>query len=247
MQQIPLQLAVDRACRFDNFWPGPNKELVDALRWNLVNSSDARWIYLQGAEGTGKSHLLQACCQSLADSGFLALYISFPEFLAYCLSFVDAGTEQGDQWVEAFIDADWLLIDDIEHDFSGEPTQRKMLEECFFQLLNRCLLDRKPQLVFASQKPLNELGFQLPDLRSRLGLVEVMNLKTLSDQEMHEWLDFKAERLGFKFEKDAVAFLLRRWPRDLNALNQALETLNTFSLSQQRRITIPAIRQALSL
>ncbi len=45
----------------DNFIEGQNAEALHSLKQALTNAEDARFIYLWGAQGSGKSHLLQAC------------------------------------------------------------------------------------------------------------------------------------------------------------------------------------------
>ena len=42
-----------------------------------------------------------------------------------------------------------------------------------------------------------------------------------------------------------IWYLLNRLPRDLPSLNAALELLDRYSLSQQRHITLPLVREAL--
>ena len=61
MEQLPLPVQLRADARFDSFWAGINGEPVAALRARGANP-----LWLWGAPGTGKTHLLQAAC---ADAG----------------------------------------------------------------------------------------------------------------------------------------------------------------------------------
>ena len=246
MQQIPLQLVVHKDCHFDNFWVGPHAALVDALRaW--LHSPSFNCQYLQGTDGTGKSHLIQACCHELQSKGLRSMYLGFPELLSYWLERGHDDQGDSDSWVEALLDTDVLFIDDIDEQIVLNASQRKAIDRNLFKLLNRAILAEKPRILFSSKRALEQLPFELEDLRSRLRIMQVLNLIQLSEEQVLEWLEFKAEQLGFKLEDDSAHFLLRRWPRDLHALSQALNRLNEFSLVEKRRVTVPAIKQALGI
>ena len=61
MDQLLLDITPDWQPSFDNFVVGSNCELLSALHHALSGGSSERCIYLWGAAGSGKSHLLQAC------------------------------------------------------------------------------------------------------------------------------------------------------------------------------------------
>lgn len=246
MQQIPLQLVVNKDCQFDNFWAGPHKALIDGLR-NWLRSPAFNCLYLQGAAGTGKSHLIQACCHELQSEGLRSIYMGFPELLSYWLEQGHNEQDDTDGWVEALLDTDVLFIDDIDADIELDAAEREAIDRNLFQLLNRSILAQTPRILFSSQTALEKLSFELKDLRSRLRLMQVLNLTQLSEEQVLGWLGFKAEQLGFKLDDDSAQFLLRRWPRDLHALAQALNRLNEFSLVEKRRVTVPAIKEALGI
>jgi DnaA family protein len=59
----------------DNFIVGQNAEALHSLKQALTYAEEARFIYLWGAQGSGKSHLLQAC-QRIAAQSELPLFIA---------------------------------------------------------------------------------------------------------------------------------------------------------------------------
>lgn len=225
---------------------GPHQTVIDGLR-SWLHSAAFNCLYLQGAAGTGKSHLIQACCHELQSKGLRPVYMGFPELLSYWLEQGHNEQDASDSWADALLDTDFLFIDDIDADIELNAMQREAIDRNLFQLLNRAILTETPRILFGSKTALEQLPFVLEDLRSRLRLLQVLNLAQLSEEQVLAWLGFKAEQLGFKLDDDSAQFLLRRWPRDLHALGQALNRLNEFSLVEKRRVTVPAIKQALGI
>jgi DnaA family protein len=69
MRQLALELASPPAPTLDNFVTGANAEAVAALREMVGGAPAERFIYLWGAPGSGRSHLLRAVLKSLSDAG----------------------------------------------------------------------------------------------------------------------------------------------------------------------------------
>ena len=61
MKQLPLDIQPPSPPKLDNFIAGSNAEALHSLQMAIDGAGDARFIYLWGAAGSGKSHLLQAC------------------------------------------------------------------------------------------------------------------------------------------------------------------------------------------
>lgn len=61
MKQLLLDIQPAPAPTLENFVPGSNAEALHSLYLAATGKADVRFIYLWGAGGSGKSHLLQAC------------------------------------------------------------------------------------------------------------------------------------------------------------------------------------------
>ena len=59
--QLPLGVTLRHRRSFSNFIAGPNAGAVAVLR-NLLAVQTGGVVYLWGGSGSGKSHLLEACC-----------------------------------------------------------------------------------------------------------------------------------------------------------------------------------------
>jgi DnaA family protein len=74
MTQLLLDITPDWWPTFDNFVTGGNQELLSVLQSALTGESRERCIYIWGAEGCGKSHLLQACVSAAQNAHQDAIY-----------------------------------------------------------------------------------------------------------------------------------------------------------------------------
>src|SRR5258706_15399147 len=69
MKQLLLDIAPPPASRLDNFVPGRNRELIAALEALANGTSSERFIYVWGAAGSGRSHLLRAVVDAARRNG----------------------------------------------------------------------------------------------------------------------------------------------------------------------------------
>jgi len=61
LRQLLLDIQPLAPATLDNFIAGSNQEALHNLNMAIEGANEARFIYLWGAPGSGKSHLLQAC------------------------------------------------------------------------------------------------------------------------------------------------------------------------------------------
>lgn len=61
MKQLLLDIQPPAPQTPDNFVIGQNAEAIHSIKQALTGAPEARFIYLWGANGSGKSHLLHAC------------------------------------------------------------------------------------------------------------------------------------------------------------------------------------------
>lgn len=73
MSQLLLDISPERQPSLGNFVAGHNAELLAALCYALGGRGE-RSIYLWGEEGSGKSHLLQACVAAALETQRNAVY-----------------------------------------------------------------------------------------------------------------------------------------------------------------------------
>ena len=222
VDQYPLAFAAGDPPSFDNFVPGPNREAV-ALVQRLAAGRGERYLYLGGAAGTGKTHLLAAAVR--AAGGFY-------------LSPAERGLRPG--VMERLEAAPLVGLDE-----AGAAAGRPEWERALFRLFDD-LEDAGARLVVAARPSPARLGLALPDLASRLASGPVLHLTALPDAELERVLTARARARGFELDPRVAAYLVSRERRDPRHLLSLLDRLDRHSLAARRRITIPFVRDLLA-
>ena len=87
----------------------------------------------------------------------------------------------------------------------------------------------------------------MPDLVSRLQACTSFQLRLLGDEDKQKLLQQKARLRGMELPDEVARFLLNRQQRDIRELVQILDLLDKASIVHQRKLTIPFVKDMLSL
>ena len=218
MKQLALDIALPEAPTLDNFVPGRNAELVVALYALANGASNERFIYLWGADGSGRSHLLRAVVAAARRNGRRTVWF-------------DAQTQ--------VIDAadDVLCAADDVHLLGAEA------QIALFNLHNRIRSGHGALLASGNAAPA-QLRLRA-DLVTRLAAGLVYQLHGLGDEEKSTALRRHADARGLRLSQEVTAYLLRHARRDMPSLLALLDALDRYSLETQRAITVPLLRELL--
>jgi len=225
--QLPLHIGLRDSATFTNFYPANNEQLVAELRRCGMNQGE-HFIFLHGITGTGKSHCLQAVCHDASTQRLQATYLPMREIQSMPVDLLE-GLEQ----------LDIVCIDDIDL-IAGD----EQWEVAIFNLYNR-IRDNSGSLIVAANAKFDELGLVLKDLQSRLAWGLVFKLESLDDTALATALQLRAKIRGMELPDDVVAYILKRSTREMNALFSLLEKLDRESLVEQRKLTIPFVKNYL--
>lgn len=223
--QLPLALRYPPDQCFQT-WLGAPLALAQMQALAAGESRDA--LYLQGGNGSGKTHLLLAACATADAAGRRANYLSLARVRGHARDALQ-GVEQ----------ADLVALDDLDS-VAGHRED----EVALFDLHNR-VRDAGVALVYAARDVPAALPLALQDLRSRLAQCRLVALRVLDDDGRAEVLRQRAALRGLAFDDAALEWLLRRYSRDLADLGTLFDRLDRASLAAQRRLTVPFLRQVL--
>lgn len=226
--QIPLGIGLRDSSVFASFWPGRNRPVVDALL-GLTPHQPPTCVWLHGASGFGKTHLLQALCARAGERGESAAYLPLAEARA-----------MGCDVISGMGELALVCLDDAEAVLGDSDWERALFR------LHQELDEQRGRLVVSANKPPAALPIKLRDLASRLNGGLVLTLQPLDDIEQVEVLKLRAQLRGFDLPEDAAQFLIRRLPRDMTKLCGFLDRLDRASLIAQRRLTVPFVKQVLA-
>lgn len=226
MRQMALGVQLKERATFASFLTGRNVELVAHLR-HLAAATPAGFTWIAGPHAAGKSHLLQAVCAAVA-AGKRAAYLPLESLLPFGPAAID-GAEQ----------LDVACYDDVQTVARLDDWEQKL-----FSLWQRAL-DQGTTLLFAARENPAQVDFGLADLKSRLASSAVFAVRELNDEEQIEALELRASLRGFELPVETARYLQRRYPRDMRSLCEVLDTLDDAAFREQRRITVPFIKQIL--
>lgn len=227
LTQLPLRVQLRDRSTFDSYYAGPNREAVTALR-DLVLAR-APGIYLFGAGGTGKTHLLQAAVHAASSAAQTGVFLGR----------------------EALEDGGAAMLDGVEEArlLAIDSPARVLRSRDFCVALLRCIDARRSQqlpTIFAATEPPERLDCALPDLRTRLTVLAVYGLRDLDDIHRNNLLDHRLRERGLEPAPPLLGFLLARLPRDTASLLVAVDRLDAACLSaKRRRLSIPFAQQVL--
>ncbi len=225
--QIPLQLEPGRADHLDDFVPGPNQNILLAIR-RLLDEPGAG-LFLSGPEGSGKSHLLNALCHAAREKGLGAFYIALQHL-----------PDEAAAGLDGLQGLDLVCVDDLDS-VAGKPVWEQALFRCFNEV--RAANGR---LVVSSRMNLSSLQFDLPDLQSRLAWGLRMTLRLPDDEGKLQVLQQRARALGIELPGDVQRYLIKHSKRDMGSLLTLLEQIKDAAFVAKRRITVPLARDILA-
>ena len=222
--QLPLTLRWPTQQRFATFERGANVATV-ALLETVARAAEAACVFVAGAGGSGKTHLLIAACAEATAHERSAQYLALAKL---------AGDRAAA--LRAFGGSDLLALDDLDA-IVGD----RAAEHALFDLYNRCKVENST-LLFTASTPPTQCRFVLPDLVSRLSACTQAVLKPLDEATRRDVVRTRAAQRGLVLDESVLDWLFARAQRDLGSLMALIERIDRESLAAQRRITVPFLR-----
>lgn len=220
MKQLALELSACADRSFGNFVIGANAEVVNALQAVACGDHAERFVYLWGAPGSGRTHLLSAVVAASART---------PAVLAQA-------AQAGEQL--AAVSPDGLIALDDADRLDAHA------QHLLFTLYNRI---RAASGVLVASGPRPPAGLAVrPDLATRLAWGLVYEVRALSDADKAVAMNERALEHGFELPREVCEYVLRHGRRDLPSLIALIDALDRCSLETRRPITVPLAREVMS-
>lgn len=222
MKQIALDISLATGPTLQNFFAGPNEAALAHLTlWVGDKASSASRspvpIYLWGAEGCGRTHLLRAVKAAVQEQGAKvgwldANVLTPPEF--------------DERWAVVLMD-DVHLYTAVQQHAAFNWFVNAQTHQC--------------GVLGAGAMPPADLKLR-DDLRTRLGWGHIFQLQVLSEPERRAVLRQAADTRGLFLGDDVMDYMLTRFSRDLGSLMELLDLIDGYALQTKRGITIPLIK-----
>ena len=187
---------------------------------SLHGCSDELWVY--GASGVGKTHL----CLVIAER--------------FRFDYYDCGEINPETVPELFEHLDvqcGVILDRVDRWLNHSAS-----ESALFSWWKR----KENGLILVSEASPRADGFiTLPDLASRAHAAMILPLDGLSDEGIRRLFQCQLQRLGIELAPEVIRFLSPRLPRNPAKLMDLLVVMDQESLRDQRKITVPWLKQRL--
>jgi DnaA family protein len=218
MRQLTLDVRPEVPATLDNFVVGDNAALLAALR-RQITARDGSWLYIWGAPGTGRSHLLHAAISESRASGRPSAYL------------------RAEQGAALLMEQDLVVaLDDVDQlDTDGQAALFRALIQA---------REAQGSLILAGKAPPQHLHLR-EDVRTRIGQALIFEIQPLNDDAKGILLIEHAAARGMLLDADIVEYLLRHGRRDQLWLMSVLDALDEASLTQSRPVTLPLLREIL--
>ncbi len=124
------------------------------------------------------------------------------------------------------------------------------IEHCNAEALFHALNYTKEQgfsLLLTATSPASQMPFTLPDLTSRLRALPTAHIDAPDDEVLSGVLHKQFADRQIKVSDDVIFYLLTHTERSFSSIANVVDTLDKQMLENKRSLTVPFVRQVLSI
>lgn len=241
--------SVDPRYTFESFVSGKSNEFVFAAAQNVAKNPGANFnpLYIYGASGLGKTHLLQSIANyiNLHKPGLRVLYTTCEKFINELIDsiYLNRGNNRDRQarFRNRYRNVDVLLIDDVQF-----LAKKQAVQEELFHTFNALQAENK-QIVLTSDVPPKEIATLEERLRTRFEGGLIADIQPPDTETKIAILKQKAYERKAVLTPDVLEFLARDSGTDVRTLEGRLTKVIFASKLQEVPITLEFASQALNL
>src|SRR5216683_560567 len=232
---------LNRAFSFDSFVTGKANQLARAAAIQVAENPGISYnpLFIYGGVGLGKTHLLQAIGNQLADQRPQAR-IRYCHAEQYVTDVVRAYQQKSfDEFKRYYHSLDLLLIDDIQFFSNKGRTQEE-----FFYAFN-ALVEAHKQIVITCDTYPKEISGMEERLISRFGWGLTVALEPPELEMRVAILLSKAAQTGMKFDEQVAFFIAKHIRSNVRELEGALKRVLAYSSFHGQEISLSVAKDAL--
>ncbi len=242
-EQVFEQPVISPDYAFENFVRGPGNQLAYAAAVAVADQPGIAYnpLFIHGGVGLGKTHLLQAICQTILQRNptLKICYLSCDAFINQFLHCVQKGIM--DQFRHRYRHVDVLVIDDIH--FLGMGNRERTQEE-FFHTFNQLHQSRK-QIVLSSDAAPTEIPSLEDRLLSRFQWGLVAHIAKPDYETRMAIVQSKTQLRGLMLPEDVISYIATRIDSNARELEGAINTIQAMAMLQGKTIDLPLAQKAL--
>lgn len=211
---------------FDNFIVGNSNRFAHAASLAVAENPASEYnpLFIYGASGLGKTHLLWAIINHIKKTNVSAniIYVKGDDFTNQMIDSIRR--ESTAVFREKYRLADVLLIDDIQFIAGKESTQEE-----FFHTFN-ALYEGHRQIIMTSDRPPRDIKTLEDRLKTRFEWGLIADVQPPDFELRIAIMKNKAEVLKIKMPDDVVEFLAENLKSNVRQLEGAIKKLGAQSL-----------------
>ena len=240
-------VTLDKRFTFDSFVVGPSNKFVYAAAKSVAEAPGENFnpLYIYGGTGLGKTHLMQAIANEIAEKkpSLHVIYTTSEKFLN---EYVDsmyskrgAGRDSETRFRNRYRNVDVLIIDDIQF-----WANKHGVQEAFFHTFNE-LFSQHKQIVISSDCPAKELTTLEERLRTRFEGGLIADIQPPDLEMKIAILKRKALEKKYVIPDDVLSFLVRNTDNNVRTLEGRLNTVIFASKLHEEPISLKLASLAL--
>ena len=224
---------------FDSFIVGRSNQMAYAAALQVVEQPGQTYnpLFIHGAAGLGKTHLLQAIGHAAVTGGLEVLYVSAEQFTYELVSAIRE--DRTGEFRRKYRGVDMLLVDDIQF-FGG----KERTKENFFYTFNE-LHSSNRQIAITSDCPPREIPQLRERLRSRFEWGLVADLQPPDFDTRLAILKTKAEQDRVDIPPDALEYIALQIKENIRSLEGSLNRVVAYSKLLRTLVTPDLAARAL--
>jgi chromosomal replication initiator protein len=219
---------------FDSFVTGPSNRFAQAASLSVAETPGRAYnpLFVYGAAGLGKTHLLQAIAQYVLENypSFQIRYISTETLLN---EFIDAIRNNAQpEFKRRYREIDVLLVDDVQF-MEG----KEQLQEEFFHTFNT-LYEANRQIVLSSDRPPDAVATLEDRLRSRFKMGLVTDIQPPDFETRLAILRKKAAQSNTPISHAVLEFIVTHITNNIRELEGALNRVIAYASLNRTQVGV---------
>lgn len=234
-------IALNKDFSFKNFVGGRSNQLALAAAKQVAENPGKSYnpLFIYGAVGLGKTHLMQAVGNELKKMNpeLHIVYISSERYVSEMVRAIQ--TNNMENFKEFYRTCDLLLIDDIQFLAGKDRSQEE-----FFHTFNE-LLEGKQQMIFTCDRYPREVTGLEDRLKSRFGWGLTVAVEPPEFETRVAILNQKAAQAKIVLPEEVAFFMGKRMRSNVRELEGALKRLIAHVNFTGQEITLDVVKEAL--
>lgn len=233
--------------KFDNFVVGENSRFAQVAALTVAKNPAKKYnpLFIYGASGLGKTHLMQAIGHHIMFNSpkLKVRYIKTEDFTNELINNIRKGGDINDRmskFRQKFRNVDVLLLDDIQFIESKERT----MEEVFHTFDS--LHNNNKQIVITSDRPPKDIPSLPERLRTRFEWGLMVDITPPDFETRVAILANLADEIGMKFPSEVLELIAQHFCKNVRELEGAFNKVSAYASIQDLDMTIDLAKKILN-